>query len=183
MGLVEARIDAAHQAGTLDLGLETIAVEDFAVLSDTLLRTDPASGATTHLLELEIARALKPLTLKRLEALHGMTGQRQRPVRNTRSGRVALIVPARSILSDDGTRVARFELLRPLKRSHITEDQLAESSWEGISVEAFREAWAAEVEEARSSHKRERLYLATGLLLRSEEHTSELQSLMRIPYA
>ena len=27
--------------GTLDLGLETIAVEDFVVLSDTLLRTDP----------------------------------------------------------------------------------------------------------------------------------------------
>jgi hypothetical protein len=143
MGLVEARIDAARQAGTLDLGLETIAVEDFAVLSDTLLRTDPASGATTHLLELEIARALKPLTLKRLEELHGITGQRQRPVRNARSSRVALLVPARSILADDGTRVSRLELLRPLKRSHITEDQLAESSWEGISVEAFREAWAA----------------------------------------
>jgi hypothetical protein len=165
MGLVEARIDAARQAGTLDLGLETIAVEDFMVLSDTLLRTDSASGATTHLLELEIARALKPLTLKRLEELHGLTGQRQQPVRNARSGRVALLVPARSILADDGTRVSRFELLRPLKRSHITEDQLAESSWEGISVEAFREAWIAEVNEARTSHKRERLYLATGLLL------------------
>jgi hypothetical protein len=165
MGLVEARIDAARQAGTLDLGLETIAVEDFSVLSDTLLRTDPASGATTHLLELEIARALKPLTLKRLEEFHGLTGQRQRPVQNARSGRVALLIPARSILSDDGTRVSRFELLRPLKRSHITEDQLAESSWEAISVGALREAWAAEVEEARSSHKRERLYLATGLLL------------------
>ncbi|MBX9644674.1 MAG: strawberry notch family protein [Novosphingobium sp.] len=165
MGLVEARIDAARQAGTLDLGLETIAVDDFTILSDTLLRTDPASGATTHLLELEIARALKPLTLKRLEELHGLAGQRQRPVRNARSGRVSLLVPARSILADDGTRVSRFELLRPLKRSHITEDQLAESSWEGISVKAFREAWTAEVEEARTSHKRERLYLATGLLL------------------
>ena len=165
MGLVEARIDAARQAGTLDLGLETIAVEHFAVLSDTMLRTDPASGATTHLLELEIARALKPLTLKQLEALHGFTGLRQRPVRNARSSRVALLVPARSILADDGTRVARFELLRPLKRSHITEDQLAESSWEDISIDAFREAWAAEVEEARTSHKRERVYLATGLLL------------------
>ncbi len=165
MGLVEARIDAARKAGTLDLGLETIAVEDFVILSDTLLRTDPALGATTHLLELEIARALKPLPLKRLEELHGLAGQRQRPVRNARSGRVALLVPARSILADDGTRVSRFELLRPLKRTHITEDQLAESSWEAISVEAFREAWAAEVEEARTSHKRERLYLATGLLL------------------
>ena len=165
LGLVEARIDAARQAGTLDLGLETIAVEDFTVLCDTLLRTDPASGATTHLLELEIARALKPLTLKRLEEIHGLTGQRQRPVRNARSGRVALLVPARSILADDGMRVTRFELLRPLKRSHITEDQLAESSWEGISVDAFRKAWVAEVEEARTSHKRERLYVATGLLL------------------
>jgi hypothetical protein len=165
MGLVEARIDAARQAGTLDLGLETIAVEDFTVLSDTLLRTDPASGATTHLLELEIARALKPLTMKRLEEIHGLTGQRQRPVRNARSGRVALLVPARSILADDGTRVTRFELLRPLKRSHITEDQLAESSWENVSLDDFQNSWATEVEEARSSHKRERLYLATGLLL------------------
>ncbi|ASJ92018.1 bifunctional class I SAM-dependent methyltransferase/DEAD/DEAH box helicase [Porphyrobacter sp. CACIAM 03H1] len=165
MGLVEARIDAARQAGTLDLGLETIAVEDFTVLSDTLLRTDPASGATTHLLELEIARALKPLTLKRLEEIHGLTGQRQRPVRNARSGRVALLVPARSILADDGTRVTRFELLRPLKRSHITEDQLAESSWDDVSLDDFQNSWVTEVEEARSSHKRERLYLATGLLL------------------
>ena len=165
MGLVEARIDAARQAGTLDLGLETIAVEEFTILSDTLLRTDPASGATTHLLELEIARALKPLTLKRLEEFHGLTGQRQRPVRNARSGRVALLVPARSILADDGTRVTRYELLRPLKRSHITTDQLADSSWEDVSLDDFRDAWAMEVEEARSSHKRERLYLATGLLL------------------
>ena len=69
------------------------------------------------------------------------------------------------MLADDGTRVSRFELLRPLKRSHITEDQLAESSWEDSSIDAFREAWVAEVEEARPSHKRERLYLATGLLL------------------
>ncbi|MXO71816.1 strawberry notch-like NTP hydrolase domain-containing protein [Alteraurantiacibacter buctensis] len=165
MGLVEARVDAARQAGTLDLGLETIAVEDFAILSDTLLRTDPHLGATTHLFELEIARALKPLALQRLEELHGIGGERQRCVRNARSGRVALLVPARSILADDGTRVSRFELLRPLKRSHITADQLAESSWEDVDVGQFRQCWIAEVEEARASHKRERLYLATGLLL------------------
>ncbi|KAJ8134644.1 hypothetical protein OY671_012143, partial [Metschnikowia pulcherrima] len=71
MGSVEARIDAARQAGTLDRGLETIAVEDFTVSSDTSSRTDPASGATTHSSESEIARALKPLTSKRLEELHG----------------------------------------------------------------------------------------------------------------
>jgi len=61
--------------------------------------------------------------------------------------------------------VARFELLRPLKRSYVTADQLAESSWEDVSIDAFRDAWSTEVEETRASHKRERLYLATGLLL------------------
>src|SRR3546814_6377539 len=68
-------------------------------------------------------------------------------LRNARSGRIGLLVPARSLLTDEGTRVARFELVRPLKHGHITADQLEESNW------------------------------------RSEEHTSELQSLMRISYA
>ncbi len=165
LGLVEARIDAAKATGTLDLGLETIAVESFEVLSDTLLRTDSVSGATTHLLELEIARALKPLTLERLDQLEAASGYRHRFLRNTRSGRAALQVPARSLLADDGSRIVRHELVRPLKRSHLTADQLAESSWELVDEPTFRTAWQAEVDEALSSLKRERLHLATGLLL------------------
>jgi len=165
LGLVEARIDAARQAGTLDLGVETIAVEHFDVLSDTLLRTDALSGATTHLLELEIARALKPLTLERLEEFYGLSGALQQFLRNSRSGRIGLLVPARSLLADDGTRVARFELVRPLKHGHLTAEQLAESSWETVDAGEFRRLWQTEVDEAATSHKRERLHLATGLLL------------------
>ena len=165
LGLVEARIDAARAAGTLDLGLETIAVESFEILSDTLLRTDSVAGATTHLLELEIARALKPLTLERLDQLEAASGHRQRFLRNTSSCRAALQVPARSLLADDGSRIVRYELVRPLKRSHLTADQLAESNWELVDEPTFRAAWQAEVDEALSSLKRERLHLATGLLL------------------
>jgi hypothetical protein len=47
-----------------------------------------ASGATTHLLELEIARALKPLTLKRLGEHFGLDTARHRLMHNARSGRV-----------------------------------------------------------------------------------------------
>ena len=165
LALVEARVDAAQQAGTLDLGVETIAVEGFEVLSDTLLRTDAVSGATTHLLELEIARALKPLTLPRLVELHGIGDPGHRSLRNARSGRVGLLVPARSLLSDDGTRIARFEMHRPLKREYLTADQLEESCWEPIAEAEFRRLWQAEADEAASSLKRERLHLATGLLL------------------
>ena len=165
LGLVEARIDAARQAGTLDLGVETIAVEHFEVLSDTLLRTDALSGATTHLLEIEIARALKPLSLARLEELYGLAGQRQQYLRNGRSGRIGLLVSARSLMADDGTRVSRFDFVRPLKRGYLTADQLGESSWEPVGATEFRRFWQAEVDEAATSHKRERLHLATGLLL------------------
>lgn len=165
LGLVEARIDAARAAGTLDLGVETIAVEHFEVLSDTLLRTDALSGATTHLLELEIARSLKPLTLARLEELYGLSGDRQQILRNGRSGRIGLLVPARSLLADDGTRIARFELIRPLGRGHLTAEQLADSHWEPVDPATFRALWQAEADEAATSHKRERLHLATGLLL------------------
>jgi predicted RNA methylase len=165
LALVEARVDAAREAGTLDLGVETIAVESFEVLSDTLLRTDTVSGATTHLLEVEIARALHPLSFERLEKLHGLDGPGQRTLRNARSGRMALLVQARSLLTDDGERVSRFQLIRPLKRSYIPADALGESSWETIDAVSFREGWSAEVEEAAASFRRERLYLATGLLL------------------
>lgn len=165
LGLVEARIDAARQAGTLDLGVETIAVESFAILSDTLLRTDALSGATTHLLELEIARALKPLTLGRLDKHHGIGDPRHRPLRNARSGRVGLLLPARSLLTDEGARILRFELVRPLKREYLTADQLDESSWEPVEGDEFRRRWQAEADEVASSLKRERLHLATGLLL------------------
>jgi hypothetical protein len=165
LALVEARVDAARQAGTLDLGVETIAVEGFELLSDTVLRTDAVSGATTHLLELEIARALKPLTLSRLHQLYDVRGLGHRPMRNARSGRVGLLVPARSLLSDEGERIARFEMHRPLKREYLTADQLEESCWEPFAEAEFRRLWQAEADEAASSLKRERLHLAAGLLL------------------
>ena len=43
LGLVEARIEAAREAGTLDQGLETVRVDRFKVLADELLRTDPVA--------------------------------------------------------------------------------------------------------------------------------------------
>jgi hypothetical protein len=165
LALVEARVDAARAAGTLDLGVETIAVESFEVLSDTLLCTDDLSGATTHLLELEIARTLKPLPLANLENRYGIADPRHRQLRNARSGRVALLLPARSLLTDEGARLARFELLRPLKRGYLTADQLDESSWGPAEPGEFRRLWQEEVDDAVSTPKRERLHLATGLLL------------------
>ena len=68
-------------------------------------------------------------------------------------------------MTDDGERIERFELIRPLKRAHLTIEQLDESSWEPIDEPEFSKRWQAEVDEATSAVKRERLHLATGLLL------------------
>jgi hypothetical protein len=86
-------------------------------------------------------------------------------MQNARSGRVALLVPARSIMDDEGTRLRRFELIRPVSRSFLRADQLEESSWEPCERSAFDALWREECVEAAVSPKTERLYLATGLLL------------------
>jgi predicted RNA methylase len=164
LGLVEARVAAALEAGTLDLGVETVAVEDFAILDDKVVRTDRRSGATTHLLRIELARRARPLRLERLLERFAMRPGAVRMV-NSRSGKAALRIGARSLMSDEGLPIDRYELVRPLRREHILCDRLGETCWEPASEDAFAAAWTAEVREAETMLHRETLHLATGLLL------------------
>jgi hypothetical protein len=165
LGLVEARIEAAREAGTLDQGLETIRVDSFVVIADELLRTDPVSGAETRLVSLAVTRHLRPLRFERLVRMHEIGTPHAVPLRNGRSGHVALSVPARRLIADDGAVVERRRLLRPLKSANWTLDALAESHWGEIGVTAFAKAWEQEQREAAASPVTERLHLATGLLL------------------
>ena len=165
LGLVEARIEAAREAGTLDQGLETVRVDRFTVLADELLRTDPVIGAETRLVSLEVTRHLRPLRLKRLVRMHEIGSSHAIPMRNARSGKVALSVPTRRLITDDGAVIERRRLLRPLNSANWTIEALAESHWEEIGVTAFTRAWRAEEERAAKSPVTERVDLATGLLL------------------
>jgi len=164
LGLVETRVAAARAAGTLDLGVETILVDGFEILDDRVVRTDPRSGATTHLLRIELARRLRAMRLARM--LEIMVGRPDAvPMLNGRSGKAALRVRARSLMSEEGLHVARYELIRPLKREYLACDLLEETSWSETSESAFCAAWEAEVRDAEASLRREMLHLATGLLL------------------
>ncbi|USA61119.1 strawberry notch C-terminal domain-containing protein [Qipengyuania citrea] len=165
LGLVEARIEAAREAGTLDQGLETVRVDRFTVTANELLRTDSVTGAETRLVSLEVARHLRPLRLQRLVRMHEIGSPHAIPMRNARSGKVALSVPARRLIRDDGAVIERRRLLRPLKSANWTLEALAESHWEEIGVIAFTSAWRAEEEEAAACPVTERVHLATGLLL------------------
>ena len=165
LDLIEARIEAAREAGTLDLGLETLKVDGFTVLGDDLLRSDPVTGAETRLLSLEIKRQLRPLRFDRLRRMHDIGTLHAVPMRNTRSRRVALCIPARRLIGDDGAVVERRRLLRPLKSANWKYEALAESAWEETDTAAFEKGWRKEEVDAAKEPVTERIHLATGLLL------------------
>ncbi|WP_349256420.1 strawberry notch C-terminal domain-containing protein, partial [Sphingobium sp.] len=165
LSLVETRVSAAREAGRLDVGVETILVDSATLIDDTLLRTDSVSGATSHLLTIEIARRRTPVTLERVLRIAESDSTAVFLV-NAKSGMVALQTRARALMEEkDGTPIPRFELTRPTRREYIREHELFESAWNIVGRDAFCEKWQAEANEAANKVDTETIRLATGLLL------------------
>lgn len=165
LSLVETRVSAAREAGRLDVGVETILVDTATLVDDTLLRTDPVSGATSHLLTIEIARRRTPVSLERILRIGDSDGTAEFMV-NAKSGKVALQTRARALMEEkEGTPIPRIELTRPTRREYMPEVDLYESAWAPIDREAFCTKWLEEAEEAANKVDTETIRLATGLLL------------------
>ena len=162
--LVETRVSAAKEAGTFDIGVETVAVEACEVLSDTVIRTDPVTGANSHLLELSLTQRRKVLSLERVLK---MATYEEQPLflRNDKSGKVALAVPAPSHMDEEGHMIRRYELVRPLRSEYLRADRLDESAWEPVTKSTFSALWEEEYAADESQLVTETVYLATGLLL------------------
>ncbi|MDF8335573.1 strawberry notch family protein [Novosphingobium cyanobacteriorum] len=162
--LVETRVSAAKEAGTFDIGVETVSAETCEVLSDTVIRTDPVTGATSHLLELSLTQRRKLLTLERVLK---MASYEDKPLflRNGKSGKVALAIPAPSHMDEEGELIRRFELVRPLRSEYILAGRLDETAWEPVSKAAFSALWEAEYAADENQLVTETVFLATGLLL------------------
>lgn len=163
LGLVEHRVAKAREAGTLDIGVETMMVESMQIVSDRVLRTDPGSGATTNLVELRVERRRRVRQLS--EMLERLDLDGAKAMRNEKSGHLAVIVPSRSELLDDGTSRNRYAVMRVSSTDYLTGEALAESSWAHISRAELKAGWAREVEVALAKLDEETLFIATGLLL------------------
>lgn len=164
IGLIQARVDAAREAGTLDVGVETIRAERIVPLSEQILRTDPITGAETRLLRLELHLRPSTISWSRLMHLWGATDNIAY-LRNGRSGRVALQTPSWSITDEEGRPVPMCQLVRPASTSRMQLTDLWNSHWQGIDRESFQSFWEAEVEEASAKVDIETISVATGLLL------------------
>jgi len=164
LGLVEARVAAARDAGTLDVGVETIAADKARVIADVVLRTDERTGATSHLLSIEIERAVRPTSLERILGLAEFIAK-PRFLLNTKSGRVAFAERARSLMEDSGLLIERVTLTRPTRHEYKIAADLATSAWEETDIETFSRLWTAEAAEAAARTEIDTIHLATGLLL------------------
>ena len=164
LGLVEARVSAAREAGSLDVGVETMQVEQADVVEDIILRTDERTGATSHLLQLALRTRARPIGLERVLERRDYT-EGCMLMHNTKSGKCALAEPSRHFMTERGELIRRVILHRPLRREYHHFDDLTESAWEECSQRTFEKGWEEEVAEAAEKLSTETVYLATGLLL------------------
>ena len=165
LALIETRVSAAREAGRLDVGVETIMVDRANLVDDVVLRTDPLTGATSHLLTIEIERRRNPVSLDRILRIADGDANAAFMV-NAKSGKAALRTRARSLMEEkEGLPIARVELMRPTRNEYMREDDLLESSWAEVTREIFMKVWGAEEAAARETIDSETIRLATGLLL------------------
>ncbi|MFZ5700787.1 MAG: strawberry notch-like NTP hydrolase domain-containing protein [Pseudomonadota bacterium] len=164
IGLIQARVDAAREAGTLDMGVETIRAERIVPLSDQILRADPLTGAETRLLRLELHMRPHTTSWNRLMQVWDGTNDIAF-LRNGRSGRVALRVPSWSVTDEEGRPVPMCQLVRPTGSDRMAMGARGTSHWKSIDRDSFRTLWETEVAEAAAKLEVETISVATGLLL------------------
>ncbi|WP_315792168.1 MULTISPECIES: strawberry notch-like NTP hydrolase domain-containing protein [unclassified Bradyrhizobium] len=160
--LLAARIEGAIASGTYDAGLETLRAESFVVNERRTIYSHPATGAETHLVTITQRDRNRPMLLN--EALERLLQRRAVPLRNVRSGRAAIQVPAPSWLLDDGEIEPRVHLIAPMGRQTLPLAKLAELDWVEADREQFKAGWSAELASI-PEFTTSTIYLVTGLLL------------------
>lgn len=161
-GLLATRIEGAISSGTYEMGLETLRAESFTVSGRQTIYTHPGTQAETQLLTIEQKQRNAPLQLG--DALDHLREQGALLLINSRSGRAAVQLWARSVMLDDGSIEKRVRLIRPMEKTNMARDAMAQTSWEVADQPAFAAAWNTEVADV-PEFVTSSLHIVTGLLL------------------
>ena len=160
--LLTARIEGAIASGTYDVGLETLRAESFIVTDRQTIYTHPGTSAETRLLTITQRERNRPVTLD--EALDRRSDPRSVLLVNSQSGRAAVQVPARSLMTDDGEVERRVRLIRPMEHPTIPLAMMPQTHWQEVDRETFARAWATEIAEVPEFTDSE-IHIVSGLLL------------------
>ena len=165
--LIDANIEAAVQAGTYELGVETVHADSAVVLGIETLRQHLSSGTSTELTEIRARNRTRYATAdEALRTAEDFPPPEGLPslVLNTRSRRAAVLVPAPSRILEDGSTEPCLRLLRPNGRQYMGEAEFRESNWQAVPERRWRAAWTDETA-GLPTHNEYGFHLATGLLL------------------
>ena len=160
---VESNIEQAVEAGTYEVGVETLRADSLTAAGSETLYTHPDTCAETALVEILRRDRLVPTTA---DAALDMSRKAGAPalVVNARSGRAAALLPAPSMMFDDGGVQERVRLLRPAAREGMARAELDASNWREAEESEWRALWEDEVA-GLPTHTESRFWLVTGLLL------------------
>ena len=164
---IAANIEQAIEAGSYEVGVETVLADSLTVAGRETLYEHPGTGAATELVEIVRRDRLVPLIADAALEIGGRDpgpdGQ-PRLVVNTRSKRAAVLLTAPSRMLDDGGVQERVQLIRPATRDRMAQAEFTASNWGRADETRWRTLWDHEIGEL-PSHKESRFWLASGLLL------------------
>ena len=163
---IEANIESAKDAGTYNVGLETLVAHSFTLLERETVHTDAETGATTELVHIRRRDPLTPLQAdSALSLLQRSPHSELASVAiNSRSGHAAVIVEAPGRVLDNGGIEKRCRIVRPTRKESISLSALRASHWRPCEEDEWRRAWKAELE-TLPSYVESELWMVCGLLL------------------
>ena len=162
---IEANIASAIEAGTFNLGVESVHAESLTVADRETVFTHPATRSETQIAEIIRRDRLQPLLPDDAIRLHRFHSKEEPElVVNARSNRAAIVLPAPVRILDNGDIQQRYCLMRPNDRETIDSKALAASHWERTPEPAWRRLWNDEIA-ALPSHTESRFWIVAGLLL------------------
>jgi hypothetical protein len=160
MQRIADQTERARDAGTLDLGVETLRGETIKQVSAEDLWTCPQSGAVTRIIGLEVT---DPVHIARADDTLGNNFDKV-PMVNRASGRVGLISKRPMQMYDEDIVTLMRKVVRPSGKSYLEEGKLKTSAWEAVDQSEFIRLWDDEADSLPKT-TRTKLYLLTGLLL------------------
>ena len=157
-------IEQAMEAGTYEVGVETVRADSLSVAGRETLYEHPGAGAATELVEIVRRDRMEPTSADEALRIGEQTDGVPVLMVNDRSDRAAVVLPAPSRMFDDGGVQERVRLLRPASRDPMTRAELDASNWRKATEAEWRALWEHEIT-GLPSHKESRFWLAAGLLL------------------
>ncbi len=165
--LIESNIQQAIQAGTFEVGVETINAESATIINREVLSEHLTAGTSTELVEILLRNTARYTTSDQaldIGARHPADDGEPLLCINKQSGRAAVMLPAPSHIHDDGSVQPRIRLLRPTQYDYMAKAEFNISHWTPAHELKWRPVWDAEIA-SLPTHDENRIHLAVGLLL------------------